>query len=74
MMHVPTREAHCGGLQLKCDGTRRRTGGEVKGKLTNGVGSDLQYYNARRLEDDYELTYYTRTAPFAQKCNAFDSS
>jgi len=26
-------------LQLKCDGTRRRTGGEVKGKLTNGVGS-----------------------------------
>ena len=28
-----------GGLQLKCDGTRRRTGGEVKGKLANGVGS-----------------------------------
>jgi len=26
-------------VQLKCDGTRRRTGGEVKGKLTNGVGS-----------------------------------
>jgi hypothetical protein len=26
-------------LQLKCDGTRRRTGGEVKGKLANGVGS-----------------------------------
>ena len=26
-------------LQLKCDGTRWRTGGEVKGKLTNGVGS-----------------------------------
>jgi len=25
-------------LQLKCDGTRR-TGGEVKGKLANGVGS-----------------------------------
>jgi len=24
---------------LKPDGTRRRTGGEVKGKLTNGVGS-----------------------------------
>ena len=24
-------------LQLKCDGTLRRTGGEVKGKLTNGV-------------------------------------
>ena len=26
-------------LQLKCDGPRRRTGGEVKGKLVNGVGS-----------------------------------
>jgi len=26
-------------LQLKCDGTRRRTGGEVKGKLANGVSS-----------------------------------
>jgi hypothetical protein len=28
-----------GGVQLKCDGTRWRTGGEVKGKLANGVGS-----------------------------------
>jgi hypothetical protein len=27
--------------QLKCDGTRWRTGGEVKGKLANGVG--IQY-------------------------------
>ena len=26
-------------LQLKCDGTRWRTGGEAKGKLANGVGS-----------------------------------
>jgi hypothetical protein len=26
-------------LQLKCDGTRWRTGAEVKGKLANGVGS-----------------------------------
>ena len=26
-------------LQLKCDCTRWRTGGEVKGKLANGVGS-----------------------------------
>ena len=25
--------------QLKCDGTRWRTGGEVKGKLANAVGS-----------------------------------
>ena len=30
----------CGRVQLKCDGTRWRTGGEVKrGKLANGVGS-----------------------------------
>jgi hypothetical protein len=29
---------HCR-LQLKCDGTRWRTGGEVKGKLANGAGS-----------------------------------
>jgi len=27
-----------GRVQLKCDGTRWRTGGEVKGKLANGVG------------------------------------
>jgi hypothetical protein len=26
-------------VQLKCDGTRWRTQGEVKGELTNGVGS-----------------------------------
>jgi hypothetical protein len=26
-------------VQLKCDGTRWRTGGEVKGKLASGVGS-----------------------------------
>ena len=33
---------HCinlGRLQLKCEGTRWRTGGEVKGELANGVGS-----------------------------------
>jgi hypothetical protein len=29
----------CGTVQLKCDGTQWRTGGEVKGKLANGVGS-----------------------------------
>jgi len=28
-----------GRLQLKCAGTRWRTGGEVKGKMANGVGS-----------------------------------
>ena len=30
-------------LQLKCDGTRWRTGGEVKGKLANGARS--QYFS-----------------------------
>jgi len=29
----------CVRVQLKCDGTRWRTGGEVKGKMANGVGS-----------------------------------
>jgi len=28
----------CGRVQLKCDGTRWRTGGEVKGKIANGMG------------------------------------
>jgi len=31
----------CGRVQLKCDGTRWRTGGEVKRKLANGVGSQF---------------------------------
>jgi hypothetical protein len=30
-------------VHLKCDGTRWRTGGEVKGKLANGVGSHYSY-------------------------------
>jgi len=33
------RETDSGRVQLKCDGTRWRTGGEVNGKLVNGVGS-----------------------------------
>jgi len=36
---TPVVVEHCGRVQLKCDGTRRLTGGEVKGKLANGVGS-----------------------------------
>ena len=32
-----------GRVQLKCDGTRWRTGGEWKGKMANGVGS--QYHS-----------------------------
>ena len=34
-------------VQLKCDGTRWRTGGEVKGKLANGVGSQ---YSSHYIE------------------------
>jgi hypothetical protein len=30
-------------VQLKCDGTRWLAGGEVKGKLANGVGSHYSY-------------------------------
>ena len=33
------RIIHCSRGQPKCDGTRWRTGEEVKGKLANGVGS-----------------------------------
>jgi hypothetical protein len=32
-------------VQLKCDGTRWRTGGEVKGKLANGVGSQYPLHH-----------------------------
>jgi len=31
-------------VQLKCDGPRWRTGGEVKGKLANGVGSQYSLH------------------------------
>ena len=36
---VPQPTAPPSRLQLKCDGTRWRTGEEVKGKMANGVGS-----------------------------------
>ena len=34
---------HRGRVRLKYDGTRWRTGGEVKGKLANGVGSQYSH-------------------------------
>jgi hypothetical protein len=34
-----------GRVQLKCDVTRWRTGGEVKGKLANGVGSQYSSHD-----------------------------
>jgi hypothetical protein len=36
---LSTSEANCVRVQLKCDGTRWRTGGELKAKLANAVGS-----------------------------------
>ena len=36
-------------VQLKCDGTRWRTGGEVKGKLANGVGSPVLFTLPRNM-------------------------
>jgi hypothetical protein len=37
-----------GRVQLKPDGTRWRTGGEVKGKLANGVGSQYSHTTSER--------------------------
>jgi hypothetical protein len=37
------RDESWGRVQLKCDGTWWRMGGEVKGKLVNGVGSQYSY-------------------------------
>ena len=34
-----SKYGYCDTVQLKCDGTRWRKGGELKGKLANGVGS-----------------------------------
>jgi hypothetical protein len=42
-------------IQLKCDGTRCRTGGEVKGKLPNAVGSQYpsHYVGTRCIQHYY---------------------
>jgi hypothetical protein len=46
-------------LRLKCDGTQWRTGGEVKGKLANGVGSQ---YSSHYLRNWYIQHYCRRYA------------
>jgi len=52
----PQGQLSCvGRLQLKCDGTRWRTGGEVMGKLANGVGSQ---YSSHFLETWCIQHYY----------------
>ena len=38
----------CGRVRMKPDGTRWRTGGEVKGKLANGVGSQYSHTTSER--------------------------
>jgi hypothetical protein len=43
------RERTCGRVQLKCDGTQWRMGGEVKGKLANGVGSQYHFTLPRNV-------------------------
>jgi len=46
-------------VQLKCDGTRRRTGGEVKGKLANGLDSQ---YSSHYLRTWFIQHYYRWSA------------
>jgi hypothetical protein len=47
-------------VRLKRDGTRRRTGGEVKGKLANGVGSQYpSHYLGTRCIQHYNVDAYT---------------
>ena len=47
MEHYKLKAAllHKGRLQVKFDVTRRCTGGELKGKLENGVGSQYPSHN-----------------------------
>ena len=40
--------SNCGRVRLKPDGTRWRTGGEVKEKLANGVGSQYSHTTSER--------------------------
>ena len=44
---VVFRELVLSRVQLRCDGARWRTGGEVKGKLVNGVGSQYPSHYLR---------------------------
>ena len=49
-------EGHDGGtVQMKCDGTRWRTGGEMKGKLANTMGSQYpsHYLGTWCIQDYY---------------------
>jgi hypothetical protein len=56
-------------LQLKCDGTRWRTGGEVNGKLANGVGSQYSSYYL----GTWCIQHYYRWCAYLG-CQSMDSS
>ena len=61
---VPACVIPYGRLQLKCDGTRWRTGGEVKGKLANGVGSQypLLYLGTWCIQHYYRWWHTSATS------------
>ena len=46
--HCTSRERACGKLRSECGGTRWRTGGEMRGKLANGVGSQYSHTTSKR--------------------------
>jgi len=54
----------CGRVQLKCDGTRWRKGGEVKGKLANAVGSQYpsHYLGTWCMQHYYTADTHTSAA------------
>jgi hypothetical protein len=47
--HCSVTILRVGRVQLKRDGTRWRTGGKVKGKLANGVGSQIPFTLPRNM-------------------------
>ena len=66
----------CCRVQLKCDGTLWRTGGKVKGKLANGVGSQYPSYylgtwciqqHVLPLMRTFRLSVVDWTRPFSRK-------
>ena len=51
-----------GRADMECDGTRRRTGGEVKGKETNGVGSQAGFILTRNSPSSFTTIVLARPA------------
>jgi hypothetical protein len=63
---VSTRKWASGRVQLKCNGTRWRTEGEVKGKLAKGVGSQ---YSSHYLGTSSITTADARTSALGSRLN-----